>query len=265
MSENHGNKKEPSCDTEPSEGEIGKANKCGTAPNNHTKCTDKPGWDGWFRNPEYVFAGAIAVFTLFLTLSAVYQYCAMRETNRINREALVSVQRAFVFPKPQPAGAIIDSKGDITLLSFAVDWENSGTTPTKDLTINIDSKAFNAQPVGDMFLDNKRNLDVPLIIGPKATISSDATRVFGEDLKSVREGKKFLFVWGRAKYRDIFTDTAIHRTRFVYEVSWNNQAGAFMSMHHSKFNCADEECNRQEQESSINRSSYPTNMPYETR
>ncbi|NOS76866.1 MAG: hypothetical protein HOP35_02870 [Nitrospira sp.] len=181
------------------------------------------------------------------------QLNAMNESNRINRDALVSVQRAFVFPKPQIIGAMRDAKGNITLLSFAVDWENSGSTPTKDLTVNIDSKAFDAPPKGDMFPDNTRNLDNSLILGPKATISSDSTRVFGEELKSFQDGKKFLFVWGRARYRDIFTDTAIHRTRFVYEVSWNKQAGAPIIMHYHMFNCADEECDHQEQEEAASR------------
>jgi len=260
MIENQGDKEESDSDSEPSRDEIHKTDDRSTTSYQQKKCTNQPGWSGWYKNPEYVFGVCLTIFTFILTTSTVYQATvmedqseAMLESNRINREALVSVQRAFVFPKQQPIGAMRDANNNIALLSFAVDWENSGSTPTKDLTINIDSKAFDAPPKGDMFPDNKRNLDIPLIIGPKATISSDSTRVFGEELKAVQDGKKFLFVWGRARYRDIFTGTDIHRTRFVYEVSWNKQAGLPMIMHHRKFNCADEECDRQEKEETASR------------
>lgn len=201
------------------------------------------------------FNGILAFTTIILTFSAIYQSCvlqgqwvSMLESNRINREALVSVQRAFVFPKDPSAGALRDAKGNITLLSFRIVWENSGSTSTKDLTVNINSNTFDAPPEGDMFPDNPSRLDTPLVIGPKAIIYSDPAVIQGEELKAVRDGKKLLFVWGRARYKDLFVDTKVHRTRFAYKIAWNNNARAFAISMHNKFNCADEECDRQEQD-----------------
>lgn len=201
-----------------------------------------------------IFAGivmmnGIAQLSQLSTQTAAMQgqLNSMAESNSISRESLVSVQRAFVFPKDPSAGALRDAKGNIVLLSFRIVWENSGSTPTKDLTININSSAFDALPKGDMFPDHPSRLDTPLIIGPKATVYSDPAVMQGDDLKAVRDGKKIMFVWGRAIYKDLFSNTKVHRTRFVYRIIWDGKAKAFTISLHDKFNCADEECDRQEQ------------------
>lgn len=176
------------------------------------------------------------------------QLNSMAESNSISREALVAVQRAFVFQKDPTAVGFRDAKGKTVSLSFRVAWENSGSTPTKNLTININSKSFDAPPHGDVFVDSQIRLDTPVIIGPKATIYSDPAIVSAEDFAAIQSGKKTLFVWGRARYNDIFADTKIHRTRFVYQISWSSNIQAFSVSMYNRFNCADEECDRQEQD-----------------
>lgn len=186
------------------------------------------------------------------------QLNAMNESNRINREALVYVQRAFVFPKMTTHTPIYETKTRKWFWSFVVTWENSGSTPTKDLTVNIGSKAFDMTPKGDMFQDVQNRLDTPVILGPHATTQSDTIIWSAEDLAAFENGKKVLFIWGRARYRDRFEDTKVHRTRFVYKIAWlgdpqhpTPENPVFFGYPlYEKFNCADEECEQQEKDES---------------
>jgi len=65
------------------------------------------------------------------------------------------------------------------------------------------------------------------------------------------DGKKFLYYAGRADYQDIFDDTVMHKTMFCFQlvIEHNIEKGQRLSGAMCPvFNCADEECERQQRE-----------------
>jgi hypothetical protein len=54
----------------------------------------------------------------------------------------------------------------------------------------------------------------PATIPPKGLIESGSQVFFGNDLLAVKDGRKYLYVWGVATYRDVFPNTVEHITKF---------------------------------------------------
>jgi hypothetical protein len=77
-----------------------------------------------------------------------------------------------------------------------------------------------------------------------------------QDITDVQSGKKFLYVWGWARYSDVFPNTKQHITRFCWMITPVGDPFAyipgkippepgglqFQSRHHDEGNCADDEC-----------------------
>ncbi len=92
------------------------------------------------------------------------------------------------------------------------------------------------------------------MIPPGGLLSSASRDFWGTDLAAVKEGNKHLYIWGTARYRDIFPDTPERITRFCVVATnvtgdptapWddnNNKMEITFSTYH-EHNCADEECN----------------------
>ena len=78
---------------------------------------------------EISFQGVIALATLTYVTVALFQWDAMRESNRINHEALVSIQRAFLFPGHINITRLMDDHGSVA--SYRIDvaelWKYPGT------------------------------------------------------------------------------------------------------------------------------------------
>jgi hypothetical protein len=91
------------------------------------------------------------------------------------------------------------------------------------------------------------------MIAPKGVVESEARDFLGDDLVAVKEGKKHLYVWGIAKYRDVFPGTVGHVTKFCVVATnlagnplepWDGKTNpfdiAFATFY--RHNCADEDC-----------------------
>ena len=95
----------------------------------------------------------------------------------------------------------------ITRFAVAPRWKNSGDTPTRNMTIQVDW----CGPTGDLVLDYsyKNKPPVQLFIGPKAV---ELSRVI--EMPGVRElidwswdpsgDPPLVLIWGRADYEDVF-------------------------------------------------------------
>lgn len=59
---------------------------------------------------------------------------------------------------------------------------------------------------------------IPVFAGPKAGFSGGSVIKTGDDLAEVKAHTKYLYIWGEARYRDIFADTPEHVTRFAYQI-----------------------------------------------
>lgn len=132
-------------------------------------------------------------------------------------------------------------------------WINSGNTPTRKLHVYVHYELIDNLLAADYQFAPTTDDRRLATIAPKGLIESAPHDFFGDDLLAVKEGRKHLYVWGIAKYRDVFPNTAEHITKFCVEAPritgdplepWDERANifdiAFMSI--DRHNCADEDC-----------------------
>lgn len=216
------------------------------------------------------FNGDLAYYTELLVVFAGLQFCALvgqivflwfalRESRRagdIARDAMIASNRAFVHHN----GCRWLSHRHVTdghiFWRIRPQWTNSGNTPTRQLTVHIRYQLSDV-PLPDDFdftIDEGPNT-LPAAIGPKGTIESSPFDIDGSDLVSVGQGRKHLYMWGIARYRDVFVDTEWHITKFCVKASnitgdpekyWDDHDNpvGIMFQNYGAYNCADDECSR---------------------
>jgi hypothetical protein len=170
------------------------------------------------------------------------------------REALTSVQRAFVLPG-QIESLVKGSKGAQSV-EFSAHWDNSGVTPT--MGVGHVSFRWDVNPLPDKFSfpdlwGNQPHTNIPFIIGPKGS----ATMIAGPITDQIIQGALsqpplfHLYIWGWARYRDVFIGTPEHLTKFCVEmkpiktrISTDFDLGdvAYRVETCSQHNCYDEYC-----------------------
>jgi hypothetical protein len=136
-------------------------------------------------------------------------------------------------------------------------WINSGNTPTRQLRIYVHYEFRDDELPSDYaFIPDSTITVVPTTIAPKSVVESGHRDFHGKNLVAVSEGKKHLYIWGIARYRDVFPDTIEHITKFCVEArtvtgnpleSWTAQLNPVEVMFASyvRHNCADEDCEDQ--------------------
>jgi hypothetical protein len=129
-----------------------------------------------------------------------------------------------------------------------------GNTPTRELFLYAHYEIRDDMLSADYPFSPYENVTpTPAMIAPKQTVESGAHDLFGDELLAIKEGRKYFFVWGIARYRDVFPNTTDHITKFcVYAAAvtgeplqgWNANTNpldiAFAGYH--RHNCADEDC-----------------------
>jgi hypothetical protein len=176
-----------------------------------------------------------------------------KSANDITREALVSVQRAYVFTGSDEIIPIGDEDGKVISAILPVKLENSGSTPTRKTKAHINWHYYpTALPKGFRFPDmfTKDSVNAPFVIGPRGHFDLDTEPIRLEILEAVRLHRFHLYLWGWAKYYDVFKDTPLRLTEFCYDVSpvqGAMQPSGFKSLtvrynQCVPHNCYDEEC-----------------------
>ena len=180
---------------------------------------------------------------------ALYQWRAMVESNYINREALISVQRAFVSFKTIKAVGIKDNNERITDWRFSIIWENTGATPTRFLRQHVNMYGpVKLLPSNFSFSDRGPSENRIALIAAKATTSVNFPPVPLVSLSKIKKGEYHLYFWGWASYRDIFEDSKAHLTKFCYELTevsediLKGKKGKFNFSICSTHNCIDKNC-----------------------
>jgi hypothetical protein len=199
----------------------------------------------------------ILVFiTGFYTYYAARQRDAMLESNRINRDALESVQRAFVNFSPNISVALVTDKRGTKVIGwqFSIPMENSGNTTTREMFNHVNVKLLDGELPKDFnYPDLGSQTPTPIVLGPKQSIASIPLLVKSESIKAVQGRTKHLYFYGWTRYRDVFQNTKPHITKFCYELTQVGgddptlvkikgfYAGFSLCPHH---NCTDEECDK---------------------
>ena len=161
----------------------------------------------------------------------------MLDTNKISRDSLVSVQRAFVNFKGIDSSGITPTVGVKVPglddkkhgFQFRSLWENSGSTPAVSVLTFFsiddipDDKADKFQ-----FATPKGTRFTKTVIGPKSSGSSGAI-VRPDGFWEVLSNKHSLYFWGWRIYRDVFPHTPTRVTEFcasLFAVVLNIQASS---------------------------------------
>jgi hypothetical protein len=183
---------------------------------------------------------------------------AARKSVQVAENTLVFTQRAFVFlngidfiPMNDPS----DYK--IIRWKFVPRWENSGYTPTRNLNINVGCKVIDGE-LPDIFsfaYTNEQLSDgigypyasynnISMMIGPKSVIFSESLDILTSNdyISAIVGGNLYLYIWGEARYNDIFSGTPDHLTRFCLKLFFIKQVGEGLCMsftYYRDYNYAD--------------------------
>jgi len=162
------------------------------------------------------------------TAVAFVQGCFMYTANTTTREALTSVQRAFVYPittATQQQGM----DGKLAGFFIRIGWANSGTTPTKDLTSHFSEKTYSGGlpknfDFPDLWSNGVEKVNRPFVLSPKGEVFTQQQMFMSNadnalEKAAVLPNSEKLYLWGWAKYRDVFKDTPRHLTEYCYEVT----------------------------------------------
>ena len=184
---------------------------------------------------------------------------AAERSASIAREAMIAGERAFVFATGVLAFWEIDQTTRDHLWRFRPNWENSGDTPTKNMTMHSECLLV-PSPIAPGFNFDYSTTEIGTALIPPKNKSGGglaprfpAPAITPLDIIDVQEGRKLLCFMGWARYFDVFPDTPQHITRFCWQIvvsgdpfrydpSSSPQNLSFSNIYHFEGNCADDEC-----------------------
>jgi hypothetical protein len=157
-----------------------------------------------------------ALLVANVVIASIYyrQLTAMRESNTINRESLVTVQRAFLNMRTIVGGPFF-GPGQ-TGYTFTTDWENSGSTPAIGVInyFGIVEKGIDDDKISTFpFVAEKDTVYQMSVVGPKAT-DTVGTRYEPDGFWMPVTTTRHIAFWGYRLYRDVFPGTDVHLTEF---------------------------------------------------
>jgi len=191
---------------------------------------------------------------------------AAEKAAEVSKDALVSVQRAFVYPVIDISPVSYDpsdANGIPPMIIIQVDWQNAGSTPTKNLAIQSEDNSAeiseeSAAEYGghwpSAWLKKKKSKPIRTYIGPKGHIGWTFD-LPSNLLKDIFDGKVKPYEFsGAATYNDIFEGTPPHTTKYCYKLSALMTYSAFpkpKNIYNPRLsqctvgNCTDDECKAQ--------------------
>jgi hypothetical protein len=207
-------------------------------------------------------AVALVIITGCYAYYAALQHSAILESNKINREALESVQRAFVALEDIDfhVGYRIVPPHD-KLWEFSAVFENTGMTPAVLNTryLDVGNELPNGPSIEQFLGDPRRWITMPAEIGAKSTrrigaIQESESFVLGGFSLSASDREKVarllklgkVCIWGWVAYRDVFPHTPPHITEFCEHIVGIESDAKPIRVHTQpckEHNCSDERCN----------------------
>ena len=230
-------------------------------PKNHNPNDDSSKPPLWKRLEVWKFGGEVIIIIVTLRIACIYsgQLDQMIQSNRISRESLQSVQRAFVAVSPVPEIQTANTGTD-QLILFNFWMGNSGVTPTKKLSAHGNwLKRYDLLPLPKDFQfpdsgDGSQDSSVT-VIGPKDKFPLSVGPIPRDFIERLYKREVRLFVYGWVKYNDVFENTPRHIVKFSYELvavpgvvrlqSGQEGQGLQTLVNGPRFNCYDEECDEQ--------------------
>jgi hypothetical protein len=158
----------------------------------------------------------IAIFTIVLALASG------RQAN-LTREALVADKRAFLFAIQ--ISPVWEKVGDEYFWRVRPVWRNYGFTPTRKLRTYVDCEIRNSVLPPDFnFRHDPTQIGKGLMAPQYESPVGQAPRSPGapispQDILDVQQGRKFIYLWGWARYFDVFRGTPERVTHFCWFIT----------------------------------------------
>jgi len=193
----------------------------------------------------------IFIMILICVVTGIYAYFSYLQWD-ILRKNMQTTLRAFVVLKGFEVIKHLDPKTQkVTHYIFTPQWENSGNTPTRNMVIYANVK-WGPTPLPEDygFPDFGDQKNIPVVLGPHATVGGFPLQVSIETIIAVKNKSSHLYLYGWAKYRDILEDTPEHITKFCWELIGIFDDPNDLRVSRINFsifpknNCADEECDK---------------------
>jgi hypothetical protein len=135
-------------------------------------------------------------------------------------------------------------------------WVNGGNTPPRNLNVYVHYTLRDDPLPTDYEFVQTETSQRPALLPPKGEIESQPYDCWGTDLLAVKNGTKHFYIWGTARYRDIFPGTPERVTKFCVYASavtgdptspWHadNNPMEIAFVTYERHNCADEDCHDQ--------------------
>jgi hypothetical protein len=162
----------------------------------------------------------LAAFTFGLL---IFTGLLWRSTDKLwiaSEKQLVTIQRAFVFPREIDAQATFNRlTGEYVRCRISKRWENSGTTPAVNVAMRENVGVFAGDiPENFSFPDHPDNPTETIVLAPKGDILGRGLFIPPNDIHSTMRGETRLFIWGWVEYDDVFEGSRRHRTEFCNEL-----------------------------------------------
>jgi predicted small secreted protein len=169
---------------------------------------------------------ATLIIGVVVAIIYFFQLRAMLHSNEINREALQSVQRAFVsISSIEGMQWIEPTTNRVSQVQLSFIWQNSGTTPAKNLHAHVNqmSDAGTGTEIWfpkdftfpDYWGPNEDHAGTPMFVGPnKGSASYEAVTLSAQQAEGIFQKKESLYFWGWARYHDTFPGTKEHIFKF---------------------------------------------------
>jgi|GEM_PF-4459250 len=195
-----------------------------------------------------LFTFALAGVTLLLWYSTHLLWKSGEQQVRLSRDALVLVERPFVFPDSLTVKEILDNKTNRpSSWRITVQWRNSGKTPALR-TITHWNSTIRSEELPNFFDFPDHNLIVenPSYLGPNAIYNSGELIVDLESAKQIKLGTLKCYAWGWYEYNDSFEGSSRHRSEFCFELAVVGdpfpEASRFVQVPYPKHNGTDAYC-----------------------
>lgn len=195
-----------------------------------------------------IFTAILAVATIGLGFATVGLYFtgekqigvakqsadAAQASAKIARGALIATERAFVFLDElfpewniRPRGF---QKHEFTRFIYKPRWRNSGSTPTKNMTLATNwARLEDDSETGIGSYDSSNARRQRMFLGPQAVEWSEAIRIRPIDATAALQGDGHIVIWGRVDYGDIFDGTRPHFTEWCYRIIMSFEGGQLHS------------------------------------
>jgi hypothetical protein len=178
-----------------------------------------PGYEPIYA-PSVLVQFGLFVIGFFYTLYARRQWFAITEQTRLIEETLVADKRAFITADTFWQFWVLDTNNGSYHWRLTPRYRNTGGTPTKNLRSQVHCEVRNeVLPDNYAFACDERAYGTG-VIGPQSETrggtAPQGAPITPQDIIDAQNGRKFIYLWGRIEYFDIFPRTPLHTTHFCW-------------------------------------------------